>query len=319
MISKDILWKGIIEDLFEDFLRFFYRDRIEEIDFEGGFEFLDKELQQIFPDNESKRRYADKLVKVFINGKEQWLLIHIEIQGYYDKKFSQRMFNTFYRILDKYQKPISALAIFTDSQPGFHPKKYTSVQWGTKLIYEYQTYKVLEKRKADFDVFVENPFSMVMKTVWIDIKNKQDVNRLEMKLKLARQLIKSGYDKPKVHRVLNFIGHYVKLQKPEEINKFETVISHITKNKGHMGILEAIEEELKRQAIEEGKAEGLEIGRAEGLEQGIEQGHQLGVLTAYKEQVLKLHNKGLSFEEIRELLELDIDFVKDTIEEQQHN
>lgn len=72
-------------------------------------------MQQILPANESGRRYADKLVKIFINGKEQWLLIHIEIQGYYDKDFDQRMFNTYYRILDKYQKPISALAIFTDS------------------------------------------------------------------------------------------------------------------------------------------------------------------------------------------------------------
>ena len=44
MISKDILWKGIIEDLFEDFLLFFYSDKVHEIDFDKGFEFLDKEL-----------------------------------------------------------------------------------------------------------------------------------------------------------------------------------------------------------------------------------------------------------------------------------
>lgn len=171
------------------------------------------------------------------------------------------------------------------------------------MIYEYQTYKVLEKRKMDFEVLVENPFSMVMKTVWTDIKNQKDVNRLEMKLKLARQLLKSGYDKPKVHRVLNFIGHYVKLQIPEEINKFETVINHITKNKRHMGILEAIEEELKRQAIEEGRVEGIEERRKQG------------VVSAYKEQVIKLYKKDLSIQEIIDLLELDLDFVSETIKE----
>jgi hypothetical protein len=40
--AKDILWKGIIEDLFSDFLRFFYPDADELFDMEKGFDFLDK-------------------------------------------------------------------------------------------------------------------------------------------------------------------------------------------------------------------------------------------------------------------------------------
>jgi len=40
--AKDILWKGIIEDLFADFLRFFYAGADEIFDMERGFEFLDK-------------------------------------------------------------------------------------------------------------------------------------------------------------------------------------------------------------------------------------------------------------------------------------
>ena len=47
-ISKDMLWKGILEDLFEDFLLYFYPDWTQEnIDFDRPFEFLDKELDQI--------------------------------------------------------------------------------------------------------------------------------------------------------------------------------------------------------------------------------------------------------------------------------
>ncbi len=32
-VTKDILWKGIIEDCFEDFFRFLCLDWIEEMDF----------------------------------------------------------------------------------------------------------------------------------------------------------------------------------------------------------------------------------------------------------------------------------------------
>jgi len=45
---KDILWKGIIEDLFADFLRFFYAKSDEIFDLNRGFEFLDKELDQLY-------------------------------------------------------------------------------------------------------------------------------------------------------------------------------------------------------------------------------------------------------------------------------
>lgn len=147
MISKDILWKGIIEDLFEDFLGFFYPEKVHEVDFDKGFEFLDKELHQIFPDNDSKSRYADKLVKLYVKGKEQWLLVHIEIQGYYDKSFADRMFNTFYRIRDKYNKPITALAIYTDEYPGFHPKEFILEQWGTELIFKFNIIRCWKKMK----------------------------------------------------------------------------------------------------------------------------------------------------------------------------
>lgn len=39
---EDSLWKAILEDLFDDFLRFFISDANDIFDMERGFEFLDK-------------------------------------------------------------------------------------------------------------------------------------------------------------------------------------------------------------------------------------------------------------------------------------
>ena len=55
-------------------------------------------------------KFVDKLVKVFTRtGKEKWILIHIEVQGYQDRDFAKRKFTYFYRILDKYDKPVLLL------------------------------------------------------------------------------------------------------------------------------------------------------------------------------------------------------------------
>lgn len=41
--KDDLLWKGIIEDVFEDFLAFFYPGIEAELDLDKGIQFLDKE------------------------------------------------------------------------------------------------------------------------------------------------------------------------------------------------------------------------------------------------------------------------------------
>jgi len=57
-ITKDQLWKAIIEELFEPFLHFFYPSYVNQIDFEKGFEFLEKELQSLYPKSESKNPFS---------------------------------------------------------------------------------------------------------------------------------------------------------------------------------------------------------------------------------------------------------------------
>jgi hypothetical protein len=90
MKRNDILWKSMLEDIFDDFLRFFFVNAEELFDLERGFEYLDKELEQLFPPegDQWSPKYVDKLVKVYNKcGLEEWVLIHIEVQGYQDHTF----------------------------------------------------------------------------------------------------------------------------------------------------------------------------------------------------------------------------------------
>ena len=107
MQRQDLLWKAVIEGFFLDLLDFFYAEYVPQIDLSKGFEFLDKELTQLYADSKEENRRADKLVKIFLkDGTEHWLLVHIEVQGYQDANFARRMFTTYYRAVDKFNKPV---------------------------------------------------------------------------------------------------------------------------------------------------------------------------------------------------------------------
>lgn len=71
--------QGILENVFNDFLRFFFEDAEKLFDLNKGFQFLNKELEQLFPaENIEHPKFVDKLVKVFTKeGKDKWILVHI--------------------------------------------------------------------------------------------------------------------------------------------------------------------------------------------------------------------------------------------------
>jgi hypothetical protein len=209
MKRDDTLWKGILENLFDDFLRFFFPDADKLFDMKKGFEFLDKELEQLFPSPENMQspKFVDKLVRVFTKaGKEEWLLVHVEIQGYNDKDFAKRMFAYFYRILDKYGKPVTAIAIFTDTNKKFKPDLFEYNCLGTTNTFHFNIYKVIEQDEATL-VKSNNPFAMILLTVLLALKSKKqsDAYLLGLKLRIARNLLDGNISPDKVRALMTFL------------------------------------------------------------------------------------------------------------------
>ena len=62
----DSPWKEAIEQYFPDFMAFFFPEIHAGIAWDQGYEFLDSELERVVRDATIGRRYADKLVKVFL-------------------------------------------------------------------------------------------------------------------------------------------------------------------------------------------------------------------------------------------------------------
>ena len=66
MRLQDSVWKEAIEAYFQEFMEFFFFEIAQNIDFEKGYEFLDKELESVTKDAEIGKRLADILVKVYL-------------------------------------------------------------------------------------------------------------------------------------------------------------------------------------------------------------------------------------------------------------
>ena len=105
MADFDSPWKEALDIYFQAFLAFFFASIHDDIDWSRGFESLDKELQQIAPKAAHRRRYVDKLVKVWRkNGREVWVLLHVEVQMQRQRGFGRRMYMYNYRIFDRYDR-----------------------------------------------------------------------------------------------------------------------------------------------------------------------------------------------------------------------
>src|SRR5438552_3479946 len=78
--NSDSAWKDILDAYFQEFMELFYSDLSKEINWNLGYEVLDKELHAITTDALIGNRLVDKLIKVqWITGEESWILIHLEI------------------------------------------------------------------------------------------------------------------------------------------------------------------------------------------------------------------------------------------------
>ena len=111
----DSPWKDYLSKYLQQVFDLLFPFTSAKIDWSRGFEFLEQELRQLVPDSERAKRIADALVKVYLhNGNEQWVLIHIEVQGQRDVTFPERMFISYYRIFDKHKQRVAGFAIFSD-------------------------------------------------------------------------------------------------------------------------------------------------------------------------------------------------------------
>ena len=209
-------------------------------------------------------------------------------------------FTYFYRILDKYGKPATAIAIFTDSNKKFKPSLYEYDYLGTKNTFQFNTYKIVEQEEKALEES-KNPFATLILIVLLALKSGKLVDNELFKLKfsLAKKLLEQKFPKQKIRGLMNFLKFYIHFADPKYNLNFDKTIEQITENNRTMGIEEMILERVKK--------EGLEKGRLKGLEEGLEKGILKGKAEVVSNLLLKM---AMTDAQAADIAGVPVDFVK---------
>lgn len=310
----DSPWKEAIESYFEPFMAFFFPQIHAEIHWVSGYEFLDKELEKVVREAEIGRRYADKLVKVFLHdGKETWILVHIEVQGYYEAAFEQRMYIYNYRIFDRYNTEVVSLAVLCDPDSAYRPDRYSRSRWGCELSFRFPVVKLVDFDR-DWGLLESNPnpFAVVVMAQLKAQQIRDGQERKRWKMHLVRTLYERGYKRQDVLELFRFIDwlmvlpeevdtiFWKELRKLEEDNKMPYVTSV-----ERIGMKKGFEKGVKQGALQNAREMVLEVVSArfgivtEDVAQMVQEIHTPATLKS----LLQLAVKSENFDDFKHVLQ----------------
>jgi hypothetical protein len=274
----DSPWKDVLQRFLRQFLAYFFPHIHDDIDWERGYESLDKELNQILRTARVKKRLADKLFKVWRkNGAEAWLLIHVEVQGQREEDFPERMFIYNYRIYDRYQRTVVGLAVLCDADPDWRPERFAYGAWGGETGIRFLTAKVFDYQGREEELERDpNPFAAI---VLAQLKVLQTRNapeeRRRWKVRLIKGLYHRGLSADDVRQLFWLIEWMIQL--PAELEEqFQEEIYRFEEEK-KMPYVSNYVSNVERMALKRGRDKGIQLGERRGRKQGLKAGLLEGI------------------------------------------
>jgi len=245
------------------------------------------------------------------DGTEKWLLIHLEVQGYYDADFVKRMYTYNYRIFDRYDEEVISLAILTDDNQCYRPCRYEISRWGFRHLFEFPLIKLVDynNRIEELEASL-NPFGIIVVAHLKTLETKKDSqSRLDWKKRLAKALYLKGFSREDIMNLYRFLDWLMVLPKELEIEFQED--------------MKTFEEGMKVAYITSAERIGIEKGMQEGMQKGIEKGVQKGkaqnLYDLYSEGVLTLEQAKAQLEKLYASKSLSEEIYREFMSKMQSN
>lgn len=269
----DLPWKAALKHAFGDFMAFFFPHLHPEIDWKRRPRFRDKELTGISFGGSADSMVADKLVEVrLLDGRVQWVLIHIEVQAQRDGSLARRMLDYNYRIFKEYEQPVASLALLADEDPKWRPAAFHNRVLGTVMGISFANAKLLDyaDRAEELEVS-DNPFAWVTLAHLRTQQARHDADQLyAAKGQLTRLLFQHGWRKARIIVLFNVINWMMVLPEPLQQQYWRDVLKLEKEQK--MEVSNSWEQKFVDKGLKKGLEQGLELGRQEGREEGRREG-----------------------------------------------
>ena len=262
----DTPWKTALERYLPEFLASYFPAAYAGIDWTHASRFLDNELAQVVQDAELGRRYVDKLVPVRLrdlgsDGAEEWVYIHVEIQGGHDSDFAKRMFTYNYRLFDRFGRAVASLAVLADDSPDWRPASFGFELFGCRHRLEYPLVKLIDHAPHIEALLAdENPFALVTAAHLLTQRTRQDhAERYAAKWRLARLLYERDWGRQRIIDLFALIDWLMRLP-PELEEQLWQALGDLERNKA-MPYVTSVERIGFQRGHLQGREEGIEEGR----------------------------------------------------------
>jgi hypothetical protein len=258
----DSPWKDAVERYFPEFMAFYFPAAHLEIDWSVGYEFLDQELRAVVQDAELGKRFVDKLVRVTrLSGSEDWIYIHLEVQGAPQPGFAERMFVYNYRLYDRYHRPVASMAVLADESDHWHPTSFGFEVLGCEHTLKFPTAKLLDFAGRESDLQEQaNPFALVTLAHLLTKATRKDMPaRFAAKWKLIQLLYHRGWEKQRIIDLFVVFDWMMRL--PEHLTRELWQNIDVLEEKEQMRYVSSVE----RIGIEKGLQQGVQQGEAAAL------------------------------------------------------
>ena len=331
-INYDESWKYILTTLFKSGLDFFYNELFVLVDFTKPVEFIESKLTNLDVGDHNNYKNVDKLIKCsLLDGNEQHILLHIEIEANNPYNIAQRMFIYYCALKLKFPNiEIQSLIIYLGEENPINWHLYNYKFILLEITYKCKYFNIADVKEDDL-LKSNNPFAyMVLFTKWL-FKNKQTMQkRFTITKKLFLILKDRKIDIKTIKKVFIFVNKLVSLSNEME-KEINIIIDKKHKNMygkiKSLAQVEAIDRSVSimyqegttiEDYIARGKKEGILTGMEKGIQKGIQKGRQEGILTGMEKgmqtSILNLHKKGYIAPQIADLLDFELAFVEKIID-----
>jgi len=290
-LNHDSPWKDTIDQFPRSFLEVTFPEVAAGIDWSVQPESLEQELREITPASEVGAKRVDKLLKVrLLDGTDQWLYLHIEVQMHYDPDLPKRLFIYHYRIFDRYGVSPLTLAILGDTSRKWRPTSYHYQTLGCGITFLFLICKTIDfKGKLDDPRYRHQQTLFVIAAHLGTQQHRRTPQQLsDYCLELTVKLYNEGYPPSDLHLLHRLIDWLIPLPDDLKIQFRKQLQQRLPKKTmAHITLFEelALKEGLEK-GIQKGLVEGRQKGRQEGLEKGLEEGLEKGILQNAREAII---------------------------------
>ncbi len=268
-LNHDSPWKDTIEQFTRSFLEVTFPDVAASIDWSVEPESLEQELHEITPASEVGAKRVDKLLKVrLLDGTDQWLYIHIEVQMHHDPDLPKRLFIYHYRIFDKYGVSPLTLAILGDSSRKWRPTSYHYQSLGCGITFRFRICKTIDfKGKLDDPRYRHQQALVVIAAHLGTQQHRLSPQQLsDYRLELTIKFSNEGYSSSEIHQLHRLIDRLMPLPDALKIQFRiqlqqrlpDTAMPHITLFE-ELALKEGLEKGLEKGILQNGREAILDV------------------------------------------------------------